>query len=88
MRVIQAEPFGGPEVLVASEAPDPVAGPGQVVVEVSAAEVLFLDTQLRSGWGRELLPVGAAGRARHRRGRDRDRALTGGGRAGGSRGPA
>jgi NADPH2:quinone reductase len=35
MRVVQAARFGGPEVLVPSEAPDPLAGPGQVVVDVS-----------------------------------------------------
>lgn len=53
MRVIHATRFGGPEVLVAGDAPEPSAGPGRVVVEVAAAEVLFLDTQLRAGWGGE-----------------------------------
>lgn len=57
MRVAQATRFGGPEVLVASEAPDPAAGPGQVVVGVSVADVLFLETQLRSGWGGEYFAV-------------------------------
>lgn len=51
MRVTHATRFGGPEVLVAGEEPDPVAGPGQVVVDVAVSEILFLDTQLRSGWG-------------------------------------
>ena len=51
MRVVQATRFGEPEVLAASEAPDPVAAPGQIVVDVAVAEVLFLDTQLRAGWG-------------------------------------
>jgi NADPH2:quinone reductase len=37
MRVVQVTRFGGPEVLVTSEEPDPVAGPGQVVVDVSVA---------------------------------------------------
>ncbi|GAA2486276.1 hypothetical protein GCM10010406_23060 [Streptomyces thermolineatus] len=41
--------FGGPEVLVAGEAPDPVAGPGQVVVEVGFVPVVFVETQLRQG---------------------------------------
>lgn len=45
--------FAGPEVLAVGEAPDPVAGAGEVVIEVAVADVLFLDTQLRSGWGRE-----------------------------------
>lgn len=57
MQVVQTTGFGGPEVLKAVEAPDPVAGPTEVVVEVSAADVLAIDTALRSGGGRELFPV-------------------------------
>ena len=49
MRAIQVERFGGPEVLVAADLPDPVAGPGQVVVGVSAADVGFVETQIRAG---------------------------------------
>ncbi|MFC5752863.1 zinc-binding dehydrogenase [Actinomadura rugatobispora] len=49
MRVVQAVRFGGPEVLVPGEAPDPVAGPGQVVVEVSVAGITFVETQIRRG---------------------------------------
>ncbi|MFC7648683.1 zinc-binding dehydrogenase [Streptosporangium lutulentum] len=45
--------FGGPEVLVAGQAPDPAAGPGQVVVGVSVADILSVEVQLRSGWGAE-----------------------------------
>ena len=40
-------------MLAVGEAPNPVAGAGEVVIEVAVADVLFLDTQLRSGWGRE-----------------------------------
>lgn len=53
MRAVQVTAFGGPEVLVGAEVPEPVAGPGELVVDVVAAEVLFLDTQLRTGWGQE-----------------------------------
>jgi NADPH2:quinone reductase len=49
MRAIQVARFGGPEVLVPVEVPDPVAGPGQAVIEVAAIDVLFLDTMIRSG---------------------------------------
>lgn len=49
MLEIRAARFGGPEVLVAVEAPDPVAGPGQVVIAVSVADTLHLDTVLRRG---------------------------------------
>ncbi len=57
MRVVRAAEFGGPEVLVPGKAPEPAAGPGQVVVEVSIAPVLFLDTQIRSGLARAWFPV-------------------------------
>ncbi|MFF3570876.1 zinc-binding dehydrogenase [Nocardia jiangxiensis] len=57
MYVVEAKSFGGPEVLVATEVPDPVAGPGQVVVDVAAADVMFLDVRLRGGWGRDFFPV-------------------------------
>ncbi|MEU4539180.1 zinc-binding dehydrogenase [Streptosporangium sp. NPDC023825] len=49
MRVVQATRFGSPEVLVPGELPDPVAGPGQVVVDVSVAGITFVETQIRRG---------------------------------------
>jgi len=49
--------FGGPEVLQPREAPEPQPGPDQVVVDVRVAEVLFLDTQLRAGWGQDYFPM-------------------------------
>src|SRR5438093_2793469 len=57
MRVIEATEFGGPEVLVPVDSSDPVAGPGQVVVDVAVADVLFVDTQIRRGWGGEYFTV-------------------------------
>lgn len=57
MRVVQVTTFGDPEVLQAAQAPDPVAGPGQAVIEVSFADIGFLDTLLRSGWGQEYFAV-------------------------------
>lgn len=47
VRVARWNGFGGPEVLVTAEAPDPVAGAGQVVIAVRAADVLFLETVVR-----------------------------------------
>ncbi|GAA3002935.1 hypothetical protein Sfulv_33160 [Streptomyces fulvorobeus] len=35
MRVALAQEFGGPEVLVAAERPDPVAAPDGVVIDVA-----------------------------------------------------
>jgi NADPH2:quinone reductase len=56
MRAIAVSEVGGPEVLVACEQPDPLAGPGQVVVEVAAAGVNFIDIYRRSGVYRQELP--------------------------------
>ncbi|MFF4317896.1 zinc-binding dehydrogenase [Streptomyces sp. NPDC001568] len=57
MRVTEVREFGGPEVLVAGEAPEPVAGPGQVLIAVSAVDTIFVETQVRGGWGREYFPL-------------------------------
>ncbi|GAB2706800.1 zinc-binding dehydrogenase [Nocardia thraciensis] len=54
---MEAKAFGGPDVLVPSEAPDPVAGPGEVVIDVAAADVMFLDARLRAGWGTDFFPL-------------------------------
>ena len=49
MKAIRAHSFGGPEVLRLETVADPVAGPGEVVVEVRAAGVNPADTYMRSG---------------------------------------
>ncbi|MEV4183757.1 zinc-binding dehydrogenase [Streptosporangium canum] len=49
MQVVRVMRFGGPEVLVLGEAPEPVAGVGQVVVEVAVAGMTFVETQIRRG---------------------------------------
>ncbi len=49
MRAVWLREFGGPEVLVPGDAPDPVAGPGQVLVEVAFVNTTFVETQLRAG---------------------------------------
>ncbi|MGK5737767.1 zinc-binding dehydrogenase [Micromonospora sp. URMC 103] len=49
MRAVGIRGFGGPEVLVPGSAPDPVAGPGQVLVEVAHANITFVETQFRAG---------------------------------------
>jgi NADPH:quinone reductase len=43
--------WGGPEVLVTSEVPGPVARPGEVVIDVAAADVLWVETVIRQGRG-------------------------------------
>ena len=49
MRAIQVREQGGPEVLELVELADPSPGPGEVVVEVAAAGVNFVDLYRRSG---------------------------------------
>jgi NADPH:quinone reductase len=49
VRAIQIRELGGPEVLELVELPDPVAGPGEVVVEVTAAGVNYADTHQSEG---------------------------------------
>ncbi|MEW2434457.1 zinc-binding dehydrogenase [Streptomyces caniferus] len=49
MRAMQFERFGGPEVLREAEVPDPVAGPGETLVEVEAAGVNFGDIKQIAG---------------------------------------
>jgi NADPH:quinone reductase len=40
--------FGGPQVLVARETADPTPAPGQVVVDVEAASITFIETLVRA----------------------------------------
>jgi NADPH:quinone reductase len=52
MKAVWLEEFGGPEALVAGDAPDPVPGPGQALIEVSFANITFVETMFRaSGFG-------------------------------------
>jgi NADPH:quinone reductase len=52
MKAVWLEEFGGPEVLVAADALDPVPGPGQALIEVAFANITFVETMFRaSGFG-------------------------------------
>lgn len=57
MRAIVIDEPGGPEVLRIGEAPDPVAGPGELLVRVRATALNRLDLMQRQG--RYPLPPGA-----------------------------
>lgn len=48
MRAVWLTGFGGPEKLVPGEAPDPVAGPGQALIEVAFVNITFIETQFRA----------------------------------------
>jgi NADPH:quinone reductase len=49
MRAIRVSQFGGPEVLKLADVPDPVAGPGEVVVKLHAAGVNPVEAYIRTG---------------------------------------
>ena len=49
MKAAFIEQYGGPEVLKYGDLPDPVAGPGKVVIDVVAASVNAADWKVRAG---------------------------------------
>src|SRR3954447_20317300 len=49
MKAVYIEKHGGPEVLTYGDVPDPVAGPGEVVVDIFAASINGADWKVRSG---------------------------------------
>jgi NADPH:quinone reductase len=57
MRAVRAKEFGGPEVLVPVELPEPMPGPGEAVIDVAYVDTIFVETQVRAGWGREYFAV-------------------------------
>jgi NADPH:quinone reductase-like Zn-dependent oxidoreductase len=56
VRVAEVTAFGGPEVFRIAERPDPVAGPGEVVVRIRAAAINPTDLGTRAGLARRRLP--------------------------------
>jgi NADPH:quinone reductase-like Zn-dependent oxidoreductase len=54
MKAMLLTQHGGPEMLRFGEAPDPVAGPGEIVVDVHAASVNGADPKVRTGSYRKL----------------------------------
>ncbi|MDX6553397.1 MAG: hypothetical protein QOH74_1885, partial [Gaiellales bacterium] len=52
MRATVFREYGGPEVLRWEEVPDPVAGPGDVVIDVHACGVNHCDLDSRAGTSR------------------------------------
>ena len=57
MKAVQISQTGGPEVLEYRDVADPVAGPGQAVVDLQASGVNYMDVYLRSGSNQPALPV-------------------------------
>jgi NADPH:quinone reductase-like Zn-dependent oxidoreductase len=57
MKAIVVHQYGGPEVLKFEDYPDPVAGPGQVLVRVAAASVNPIDYKRRAGLTKDFYPM-------------------------------
>jgi len=57
MKAVVVHQYGGPEVLKFEEYPDPVPGPGEVLVRVAAASVNPVDCQRRAGLTKDFYPI-------------------------------
>src|ERR1700760_2025888 len=57
MKAIVVHEYGGPEVLRFEEYPDPVPGPGEVLVRVAAASVNPIDYKRRAGLTKDFYPL-------------------------------
>jgi NADPH:quinone reductase-like Zn-dependent oxidoreductase len=57
MNAIVVHEYGGPEVLKFEEFPDPVPGPGEVLVRVAATSVNPIDCKRRAGLTKDFYPL-------------------------------
>ena len=66
MKAIVVHQYGGPEVLKWEEYPDPVPGPGEVLVRVAASSVNPIDYKRRAGLTKDFYPMEVPGAYRSR----------------------
>jgi NADPH:quinone reductase-like Zn-dependent oxidoreductase len=57
MKAVVVRQYGGPEVLKLEEYPDPVPGPGEVLVRVAATSVNPIDYKRRAGLTKDFFPI-------------------------------
>ena len=57
MKAVVVHQYGGPDVLKFEEYPDPVAGPGEVLVRVAATSVNPIDYKRRAGLTKDFYPI-------------------------------
>ena len=57
MKAIVVHQYGGPEVLKFEDYPDPVPGPGEVLVRVAATSVNPIDYKRRAGLTKDFYPM-------------------------------
>ena len=61
MKAVVAHQYGGPEVLKYEDYPDPVPGPGEVLVRVAATSVNSIDYKRRAGLTKDFYPINFPG---------------------------
>ena len=66
MKAIVVHEYGGSEVLKFEEYPDPVPGPGEVLVRVAASSVNPIDYKRRAGLTKDFYPLKFPGTHRSR----------------------
>lgn len=57
MKAIVVHQYGGPEVLKFEDVPDPIPGPGEVLVRIAAASVNPIDCKRRAGLTQDFYPL-------------------------------
>ena len=57
MKAVVVHQYGGPDVLKFEEYPDPVPGPGEVLVRVAATSVNPIDYKRRAGLTKDFYPM-------------------------------
>ncbi|MFI7635194.1 NADP-dependent oxidoreductase [Nonomuraea sp. NPDC049400] len=57
MRAVTYHEYGDPSVLRVEDVPEPHAGPGEVRIRVEAASVNPIDSKLRAGYLKEMMPL-------------------------------
>jgi NADPH:quinone reductase-like Zn-dependent oxidoreductase len=61
MKAVVVRQYGGPEVLKLEEYPDPLPGPGEVLVRVAATSVNPIDYKRRAGLTKDFYPIAFPG---------------------------
>ena len=57
MKAVRLNDYGAADTLVYGDAPDPAAGPGEVVIDIKAAGINPMDWKLRSGAYQQYMPL-------------------------------
>jgi NADPH:quinone reductase-like Zn-dependent oxidoreductase len=57
MKAVRVHQYGGPQALTLDEVPQPIPGPGQVLVRVRAAGVNPIDWKIRGGYMKDVMPL-------------------------------